>query len=40
MKQDTQNGTKSVNVSVNYGLMFVIVNNIGIKTNTDVNPNN
>ena len=40
MKQDTQNGTKSVNVSVNLELMFVIINNVAIKTNADVNAKN
>ena len=37
MKQDTSNGMKHANVSVNLGLMFVIINNIGIKINADVN---
>ena len=40
MKQGTQNDTKSVNVSVNLGLMFVIVHNAGIKINADVNAKN
>ena len=40
MKQDPQNGRKHVNVSVNLGLMFVIVNNVGIKINADVNVKN
>ena len=40
MKQDTQNSTKRVNVSVNLGLIFVIVNNVGIKINADVNAKN
>ena len=40
MKQDTQNGTKRVNVSVNLGLMLVIINNSGIKINADTNANN
>ena len=40
MKQDTLNGMKRANVSVNFGLMFVIINNIGIKTNADVNAKN
>ena len=31
---------KLVNVSVNLGLMFVIINNVGIKINADVNANN
>ena len=30
------NGTKRVNMSVNLGLMFVIINNVGIKINADV----
>ena len=40
MKQDTQNDMKRVNGSVNFGLMFVIVNNVGIKVNADVNGKN
>ena len=40
MKQDTYNGTKLVNVSVNLGLMFVIINNNGIKINVDVSAKN
>ena len=40
MKQDTQNGAKRVNVSVNLGVMFVIINNVGIKLNVDVNAKN
>ena len=40
MKQDTQNSTKRVNVSVNLGLIFVIINNVGIKINADVNAKN
>ena len=40
MKQDTQNGTKCVNVSVNLGVMFAIINNVGIKINADVNAKN
>ena len=40
MKQDLQNGLKRVNVSVNLETMFVIINNVGIKINTDVNANN
>ena len=35
-----KNGTKRVNVSVNLGLMFVIINNVGIKINADVNAKN
>ena len=37
MKQDTQNSTERVNVSVNLGLTFVIIKNVGIKINADVN---
>ena len=40
MKQDTQNGMKRVNVSVNLGLMFVIINKVGMKINADVNAKN
>ena len=40
MKQDTQNGTKHVNVSINLGLIFLIINNAGIKINADVNAKN
>ena len=40
MKQDLQNGMKSVNVSVNFEKMFVIINNVGIIINADVNINN
>ena len=40
MKQDTYNGTKSVNMSVNLGLMFVIIKSVGIKINADVNAKN
>ena len=40
MKQDLQNDTKRVNVNVNVGLMFVIINNVGIKLNADVNVKN
>ena len=39
-EQDTQNDMKCVNVSVNLGLMFVIINNVGIKINADVNVKN
>ena len=31
---------KRVNVSVNLRIMFVIINNVGIKINTDVNAKN
>ena len=37
MKQDLQNGTKHVNVSVNLEKMFVIINKVGIKINANVN---
>ena len=40
MKQDTKNGTKRVDVSVNLGLTFVIINNVRIKINADVNAKN
>ena len=40
MKQDKYNGAKRVNVSVNLGLMFVIIDNSGIKINADVNAKN
>ena len=30
MKQDTQNGTKRINASLNLRLMFVMINNVGI----------
>ena len=40
MKEDIQNCMKHVNVSVNLRLMFVTINNIGIKINADVNANN
>ena len=36
MKQDLQNGMKHANMSVNLEEMFVIINNVGIKTNADV----
>ena len=31
MKQDTQNGIKHVSVNVDLTLVFVIINNVGIK---------
>ena len=37
MKQGIQNDTKRVNLSVNLGQMFVIINNVGIKINVGVN---
>ena len=39
-EQDTQNDTKRVNVSVSLRLIFVIINNAGIKINADVNAKN
>ena len=38
--KDAQNDMKRVNVSENLGLIFVIVNNVGIKINADVNAKN
>ena len=40
MKQDLQNGKNRVNVSVNLGLIFAIINNVRIKINADVNVKN
>ena len=40
MKQDTWNDIKRVNVSVNLGLIFVIINKAGIKINANVNAKN
>ena len=40
MKQDTLSSTQHVNVSVNLGLIFVIINNVGIKINADENGKN
>ena len=40
MKQGTENSTKCVNVGVNLGLIFVIINNVGIKISLDVNAKN
>ena len=40
MKQDAQNDIKPVNESINLGLMFVIINNAGIKINADTNAKN
>ena len=37
MKQEIYNSMKRVNGSVNLGLMFVIIDNVGIKINADVN---
>ena len=39
-QQDTQNGMKRVNASVNLELMFVIIDNVGIKINADLNAKN
>ena len=36
MKQD-QNGTKRVNVRAKLGLIFVIINNVGIMINAGAN---
>ena len=40
MKQDKQNGMKRVHVSTNFELIFVIINNVEIKINSDVNAKN
>ena len=40
MKQDKSNDTKPVNMSVNLGLIFTIINNAGININLDVNAKN
>ena len=40
MKQILQNGTEHVNVSVNLGLFFVILNNVKININADANAKN
>ena len=40
MKQDIQTDTESVSVSVSLGLIFVIINSLGIKINADVNAKN
>ena len=40
MKQDTQNGTERVNLSVSLGLILVIINNVAIKIDADVNAKN
>ena len=40
MKQDTQNDTKRVNVSVNSEPIFVTINNVGININVSVNAKN
>ena len=40
MKQDIWNEPKRVNVSVNLGLTFVIINNVGIMINVGVNAKN
>ena len=40
MKQDTQKNMKLVNVKVDQMQVFVIINNVGIKINTDVSVKN
>ena len=40
MKQNTQNGMKLGNESVNLELIFAIINNVRIKINADVNAKN
>ena len=40
MKRGTQNDTKGVNVSVNLGLIFEIINNAGIMINAGANAKN
>ena len=40
MKQDFQNGIKLENVSGNLKKMFLIIKNVGIKTNLDVKVKN
>ena len=40
MKQDSQNGMKHVNVSVNLEKMFVIINDVRIKKILDFNVKN
>ena len=40
MKRGTQNGTKRVNVNVDQIQMFVTINNVGMKINSDVNAKN
>ena len=40
MKQDSQNGTKRVNMSANLGLIFVIINITGIMINPGANAKN
>ena len=39
-RTNEKKGTKRVNVSVNVGLIFVIINNAGIKINADANTKN
>ena len=40
MKQDTQNDMKCVSVNADQTAVFVIINNVGMKTNAVVNANN
>ena len=40
MKQDTYNGMKCVDVSVDSNMLFVIINNFGIKINAGANAKN
>ena len=40
MKLDTLHDMKRVNVSVNLGLIFVIINNVGIMINAGANAKN
>ena len=40
MKQDTQNGMKLVNASVNQMAVFLIINKAGMMINAGVNANN
>ena len=40
MKQDIYTDTERVSVSVSLGLIFVIINSLGIKINADVNAKN
>ena len=37
MKQDAWNGMKCVNANVDQMLVFVIINNVGMKINSGVN---
>ena len=40
MKQDLQNSMKRVSVNADQMQLFVIINNVGIKTNVDANVKN